>query len=70
MARMPQVGGSDPQGGPKMYKTLWRDEEGLTNVEYALLLALVAIAAVTAWTTLGNRISTTVTSVSGKMPAS
>jgi pilus assembly protein Flp/PilA len=53
-----------------MFKMLWKDEEGLTTVEYALLLALVAIAAITAWTTLGNRVSTTVTSVNGNMPAS
>ena len=44
-----------------MFKMLWEDEEGLTTVEYALLLALVAIAAITAWTTLG----TTQTSASG-----
>jgi pilus assembly protein Flp/PilA len=53
-----------------MFKMLWKDEEGLTTVEYALLLALVAIAAITAWTTLGNRVSNTVTSVNGNMPAS
>ena len=41
-----------------MIKQLWMDEEGLTTVEYALLLALVAIAA---WTTLGQRTSSTVT---------
>ena len=43
-----------------MFKTLWRDEEGLTTVEYALLLALVSIAAITAWSTLGSRASGTV----------
>jgi Flp pilus assembly pilin Flp len=44
-----------------MFKMLWMDEEGLTTVEYALLLALVAIAAIAAWTTLGTRVSGTVT---------
>ena len=53
-----------------MLKSLWRDEEGLTTVEYALLLALVAIAAITAWTTLGSRVSSTVTSVNGNLPSS
>ena len=53
-----------------MFKTLWKDEEGLTTVEYALLLALVAIAAITAWTTLGSRVNSTVTSVNGNMPSS
>jgi pilus assembly protein Flp/PilA len=52
-----------------MFKQLWKDEEGLTTVEYALLLALVAIAAITAWTTLGGRVSATVTSVNGNLPS-
>ena len=53
-----------------MLKVLWRDEEGLTTVEYALLLALVSIAAITAWSTLGSRVSGTTTSVTSSMPAS
>jgi pilus assembly protein Flp/PilA len=46
---------------------LWNDEEGLTTVEYALLLALVAIAAITAWSTLGGRVSGTVTTATGSL---
>jgi pilus assembly protein Flp/PilA len=53
-----------------MFKTLWKDEEGLTTVEYALLLALVAIAAITAWTTLGGRVSSTVTKATSSLPGS
>ena len=53
-----------------MLKTLWKDEEGLTTVEYALLLALVAIAAIGAWTALGGRVNSTVTTVNGNMPSS
>ena len=53
-----------------MFEKLLKDEEGLTTVEYALLLALVAIAAITAWTTLGGRVSTTVTSATGSLPSS
>jgi pilus assembly protein Flp/PilA len=52
-----------------MFKKLWKDEEGLTTVEYALLLALVAIAAITAWTTLGTRVTSTVTKVNGNLPS-
>jgi Flp pilus assembly pilin Flp len=53
-----------------MFKQLWKDEEGLTTVEYALLLALVAIAAIAAWTTLGQRTSQTVTTATDTgMPA-
>jgi pilus assembly protein Flp/PilA len=52
-----------------MLKTPWKDEEGLTTVEYALLLALVAIAAIGAWTALGGRVNSTVTSINGNMPS-
>ena len=33
---------------------IWSDEEGLTTVEYALLLALLVVAALTVWTTFGG----------------
>ena len=52
-----------------MFKMLWKDEEGLTTVEYALLLALVAIAAITAWSTLGTRVSSTVTKATSSLPS-
>ncbi|MEN6304914.1 MAG: Flp family type IVb pilin [Armatimonadia bacterium] len=52
-----------------MFKQLWKDEEGLTTVEYALLLALVAIAAITAWTTLGTRVSGTVSTATSSLPS-
>lgn len=50
-----------------MLKMLWKDEEGLTTVEYALLLALVAIAAIGAWSALGGKVKDTVSTVDGKM---
>lgn len=37
-----------------MFKKLWKDEVGLTTVEYALLLAVVAIASITAWAALSH----------------
>ena len=45
----------------------WKDEDGLTTVEYALLLALVAIAAILAWTTLGQKVNNTVTNASASL---
>ncbi len=33
-----------------------RDEEGLTSVEYALLMAIVVIAAIGCWLTFGRRV--------------
>lgn len=53
-----------------MLSGLWKDEDGLTTVEYALLLALVAIAAIGAWTTLGSRTSNTVSTATASLPAS
>lgn len=50
-----------------MLHRLWTDETGLTTVEYALLLALVAIAAISAWTALGERMSSTVSIASSQI---
>ena len=44
-----------------MFK-LWNDEEGLTTVEYALLLALLVVAALATWTTFGSTIRAKVAS--------
>jgi len=44
-----------------MLKAYWKDEEGLTTVEYALLLALIVVVAITAWTTLGTNVVNSVT---------
>ena len=43
-------------------KKIWADEAGLTTVEYALLLALLVVAAVSVWTLFGNQIQTSVAS--------
>ncbi|MEN6304536.1 MAG: Flp family type IVb pilin [Armatimonadia bacterium] len=54
-----------------MLRILWQDEEGLTTVEYALLLALVAIAALGAWSQLGDpHIKGVVNSAAASMPGS
>lgn len=44
-------------------KRMWRDEEGLTTVEYALLLVLVVVVAITAWQTLGTTVKDKVNTV-------
>ncbi len=41
-------------------KTIWKDEEGLTTVEYALLLALLVVAAIGVWTTFGGKVKESV----------
>lgn len=48
-------------------KTLLRDEEGASIVEYALLLALVALVVITAATTLGNNLSSFFNSTAGSI---
>ncbi len=45
----------------EMVRSLWKDEEGLTTVEYALLLALLVVAAIGVWTAFGAKIRNTVT---------
>ena len=46
-----------------MLKNFWADEAGLASVEYALLLALIAVVAVTAWTTLGSSVNAVISDV-------
>jgi Flp pilus assembly pilin Flp len=36
--------------------SLRKDDQGLTTVEYIIILALIAIAAIAAWTTFGSSI--------------
>lgn len=47
----------------ELMKSFWMDEDGLTTVEYALLLVLIVIAGITAWTTLGGSVATKVNEV-------
>ena len=36
-----------------LLKRFWSDEEGLVTVEYALLVALLVVAAISIWTQFG-----------------
>ncbi|MGC9319300.1 MAG: Flp family type IVb pilin [Armatimonadota bacterium] len=38
-------------------RELWSDESGVTSVEYALILALVAVVGILAWTNLGGEVA-------------
>ena len=46
---------------------LWRDEEAITSVEYALLLSTIVLASIGAWTNLGQGISDAVTEAAEKI---
>ncbi len=52
----------------EMLREFWSDEEGLTTVEYALLLALIVVVAITAWTALGAGVNSTVDDVQNTLP--
>jgi pilus assembly protein Flp/PilA len=48
-------------------KSLVRDEAGATAIEYGLIAALIAIAAITAMSSLGGQLGNTFNKVSTEM---
>ncbi|WP_375291948.1 Flp family type IVb pilin [Qipengyuania sp.] len=54
----------------KFFNKLARDEQGATAIEYGLIAALIAVAAMTAMQSLGNNLSSTFTTVGNKMTTS
>ena len=51
----------------KFFRKLRRNEDGATAIEYGLIAALIAVAAITAMSSLGTNLSTTFTKVSSSM---
>ncbi len=51
----------------KFFNKLLRDEQGATAIEYGLIAALIAVAAITAMGALGNQLGNTFNTVSTKM---
>jgi len=51
----------------KFIKTLLRDEAGATAIEYGLIAALIAVAAITAMNGLGSQLKTTFNTTSSAM---
>jgi pilus assembly protein Flp/PilA len=49
------------------FKNLVRDETGATAIEYGLIAALIAVAAIVGMQSLGGTLNTTFTNVSTKM---
>ena len=49
------------------FKKLIRDEAGATAIEYGLIAALIAVAAITAMQSLGTELSTTFETVEAKL---
>ena len=54
----------------KFFNKLLRDEQGATAIEYGLIAALIAVAAITAMQSLGNELNTTFTTVGDELAAS
>ena len=50
-----------------VFTCLLRDEEGATAIEYGLIAALIAVAAVTVMGTVGTNLSSTFNSVSSAL---
>jgi len=51
----------------KFFNKLLRDEQGATAIEYGLIAALIAVAAITAMQSLGNELNTTFNTVSNEL---
>ena len=51
----------------KFFNKLARDEQGATAIEYGLIAALIAVAAITAMQSLGSQLSDTFSEVSSSM---
>ncbi|MEN2746191.1 Flp family type IVb pilin [Sphingomonas sp. T9W2] len=50
-------------------RTFLKNSKGATAIEYGLIAALIAVAAITAMQGLGNQLSKTFNNVSGQMQA-
>ena len=51
----------------KLISRFLKDESGATAIEYGLIAALIAVAAITAMQGLGNQLSTTFNKVTTEM---
>jgi pilus assembly protein Flp/PilA len=51
----------------KFFQNLLRDEAGATAIEYGLIAALIAVAAIVAMGNLGNSLSNTFSTVSSEL---
>ena len=51
----------------KNIKRLHRDVDGLSTVEYVIILILIAVVGITAWRTFGNNVVSKITSGSNQI---
>ena len=50
-----------------MFRKLFKNEKGATAIEYGLIAALIAVAAIGAMTSIGKSLSNTFNNVSDKL---
>lgn len=48
-------------------KTFWKDEEGLTTVEYAVAGGLISLAVIGAFRALGGTVGGVITNIDGQL---
>jgi pilus assembly protein Flp/PilA len=50
-----------------IFRKLLKDEQGATAIEYGLIAALISVAAITAFTTVGTNLNTKMNAVGNAM---
>jgi pilus assembly protein Flp/PilA len=50
-----------------IFRRLMKNERGATAIEYTLIASLIAVAAITAFTTVGNKVSNVMSNVANAM---
>jgi pilus assembly protein Flp/PilA len=50
-----------------LFKRIWEDESAATAIEYGLIAALIAVAAVNVMSTVGRNLSTTFSTIATKL---
>ncbi|HEX8445741.1 MAG TPA: Flp family type IVb pilin [Sphingomonas sp.] len=53
----------------KIIRNLFKNSKGATAIEYGLIAALIAVAAITAMSSLGKQLNNTFTNVKNNMTA-
>ena len=53
----------------KLVRKMFKDNKGATAIEYGLIAALIAVAAITAMTSLGKQLNNTFNNVKNNMSA-
>ncbi len=51
----------------KLFLRFWKDNSGVTAIEYGLIAALVAVVIITAVTSVGTKLTTTFNAVSAAL---